>query len=152
MMGDRSKWQIPKSRDYRQYETLDELLLSYIEKGRVRTKTEARKLAYRDIPQESYYQGKILTMLKEEFPDGRFRKNAAGIGQDGGEPDIIGVLDGRYIAIECKRPLLGEATALQVKAVEEILQAGGLAMFAVYPDEVRDKILKWMFVRGGFQD
>lgn len=144
-----SSWKTPGKRDYRGYETLDELLLDYIATGRAKNKTEARRLALREIPKESYYQGRILRMLETEFQDGRWRKNAAGIGQVGGEPDILGCCHGLFVAVECKRPLVGVESELQKKAVREIRQAGGFAMFAVYPEEVYDALCKWMFVGGG---
>ena len=55
-----------------------------------------------------------------------------------------GVLDGRFVAIEVKRPLVGKATALQKKAIREIRAAGGCAMIATYADEVVAAVKEYM--------
>lgn len=44
-----------------------------------------------------------------------------------GTPDILGVLDGRFLAIEAKAGK-GRPTQLQLKALRQIDEAGGLAL------------------------
>ena len=145
---DVSKYAVPKRADFRGYRTFGELAKE-VQDGLPdmdgwNDPAKARKMARDKIPKESYYQRKIMEALRDAFPTGRWRKNAAGIGQDAGEPDLIGCLDGRFIAIEVKRPLVGEPTALQEKAVREIRAAGGCAMFASYPDEVVAAVGRYM--------
>ena len=148
---DVEKYMMPAHADFRGYQTFGDLvrevkdglpdLDGWKDTGR------AQKLARDKIPKESYYQRHILYALRRAFPNGRWRKNAAGIGQDAGEPDIIGCLDGKYIAVEVKRPLVGKPTDLQRKALREIREAGGCAMFGTYPDEVVqavDRYLKFL--------
>lgn len=129
------KYKLKENMDFRRYKSLGDYVAKVsAEKGL--GKTEAKKLAYREIPLEKAYQAKILAALRMEYPGGRFRKVAQGFGSVSGEPDLDGVIDGQYIAIEVKRPLVGDATELQKKAVRQIRQAGGCAMIASYPDEV----------------
>lgn len=142
MSDGEKKWTKPKD-DFRKYSDVQALKRELVATGRARNLTEAGKLVWKVIPRESKYQGNILKALKEEFPQGRWRKNAAGIGQDDGEPDLIGCLEGLYVAIEVKRPLVGVESELQKKAVRDILGAGGLAMFACYPEEVIPVVREW---------
>lgn len=129
------KYKLKEKYDYRRFKSLGDYVAKIAEEKKV-SRTEAKKIAYREIPLEKAYQTKILEALRREFPDGRFRKVAQGFGSVSGEPDLDGVLGGKYIAIEVKRPLVGDPTELQKKAVRQIRQAGGCAMIASYPDEV----------------
>lgn len=126
--------------DFRKHETANDLIDALVRAGRAKTKTAARKLMYQLIPLERHYQKNILRALKAAYPTGRWRKNAAGFGQAAGEPDLDGVLDGQFYAIEVKRPLIGQPTDLQKKAVREIIAAGGCAMAATYADEVVEAV------------
>ena len=143
MANDRSK----DKTDFRNYATEYEFETALIEEGRAADRTAARKKVFQLIPKENTYQRKILRALEREFPTGRWRKNAAGFGQASGEPDVDGVLDGRFIAIEVKRPLIGKLTALQRKAIREIRAAGGCAMVASYADEVVAAVREYMDAR-----
>lgn len=132
--------------DFRRFPSLD-AYIAHLAVERGITKSAARKLAQELIPLEKKYQKAILDALRQEFPEGRlgrFRKVAQGFASRNGEPDVDGVLNGGFIAIEVKRPLLGEATPLQKKAVREIRQAGGCAMIASYPDEVIAAVHAWL--------
>lgn len=131
--------------DFRNYRDEYQLETELIRQGKVQTRMEARKkVRERLIPLESHYQKKILAALRKEFPGGRFWKNAAGIGQAAGEPDLEGVLDGRFIAVEVKRPLLGIVSPLQKKAIREIRAAGGCAMIGTYADEVVEAVQRYI--------
>lgn len=129
------RYRLKPKYDYRGFQSLTEYIHwrmdEYGEK-----RAEASKNAHREIPQEKYYQRKILDALRQEFPKGRFRKVSQGATSQNGEPDIDGVAYRNYIAVEVKRPLLGEATPLQKKAIREIREAGGCSMIASYPEEV----------------
>lgn len=50
-----------------------------------------------------------------------------------GIPDIIGVLNNQFIAIEVKRPTGGKPTPVQLKTLQKIANAGGLAMVSNDP-------------------
>ena len=141
-------WRVRPQDDFRAWETLGAYCHYLVENGVCESMSDAKRRASRVIKKEHHYQKKILEMLRAEFPEGRWRKNAAGIGQASGEPDVDGVLNGRFIAIECKRPLIYRESELQRKAVREINEAGGLAMFATYPDEVYEAIICYMGTEG----
>ena len=131
--------------DFRNYRDEYQLETELVKQWKASSRTEARKkIRQRVIPLESHYQKKILAALRKEFPTGRFWKNAAGIGQEAGEPDLEGVLDGRFIAIEVKRPLLGAVSPLQKKAIREIRAAGGCAMIGIYADEVVEAVQRYI--------
>lgn len=137
-----------KYQDFRQYETLGAFKKALVEEGRAGTMQEAEKLARRVIPKESYYQKKILEALREEYPEGRWRKNAASAEQQSGEPDIDGVIGGLFVAIEVKRPLLGTVSALQEKAIREIREAEGCGAVCCYPDEAVGVVREWLWKNG----
>ena len=121
--------------DYSKYNTIGALTRSLIDSGKARDADSARRKAHEMIPKGSYYQKKILEALRARWPQGRWRKNAAGIGQSAGEPDIDGVLEGRFYAFEVKRPLLGRVSDLQELAIRQINEAGGVALVVTYPEE-----------------
>lgn len=133
------KYKLNEKYDYRRFKSLGDYVAKIAEEKKV-SRTEAKKIAYREIPLEKAYQTKILDALRREFPDGRFRKVAQGFGSKSGEPDVDGILGlefgSKSVYVEVKRPLIGEATSLQKKAVRELRQAGACAMIASYPDEV----------------
>ena len=54
------------------------------------------------------------------------------------------MLDGRFIAVEVKRPLLGSVSPLQKKAIREIRAAGGCAMIGIYADEVVEAVQRYI--------
>lgn len=59
-----------------------------------------------------------------------------------GVPDIVGCLDGRFIAIECKANE-GNPTALQERELERINDAGGVAIVVRDTDvDLLDKFLQ----------
>lgn len=129
------RYRLKPKYDYRRFQSLTEYV-AQIQQERGISAAESRQVAFREIPLEKFYQRGILNALRQEFPQGRFRKVAQGFGSASGEPDLDGVVDGKYVAVEVKRPLMRGATPLQKKAVREIRQAGGCAMIASYPDEV----------------
>ena len=74
---------------------------------------------------ESKVKARIHAALKAA---GAYAVNYIG-GQyaNNGTPDILGVLDSRFIAVEAKAGK-GRPTALQLKALRQIDEAGGLAL------------------------
>jgi len=57
----------------------------------------------------------------------------------GGIPDIVGVMNGQFIAIEVKKPG-GRPTALQLVQIRKIKEAGGLACIAYDLETVKDYV------------
>ena len=75
-------------------------------------------------------ENKVKAQLKENLakvPRLFYYSAAAGAYSTSGIPDIIGCLDGYFIAIECKAGK-GKTTALQERELNRILNAGGYAL------------------------
>jgi Holliday junction resolvase len=72
-----------------------------------------------------------------------FMPPGMGLGRSG-IPDIIGCYNGRFIAIECKAGY-GKATALQMRELNAIAKAGGLACLVneTCIDELEERLLLW---------
>jgi Holliday junction resolvase len=90
---------------------------------------------------EKVVKDKVVAILKDEgvyyfFPA------THGYGRSG-VPDIIACVDGKFLAIECKAGA-NKPTALQVREIERIRKAGGVAVVA--NEENWDMIRE--FVRG----
>ena len=77
---------------------------------------------------ESSIQTRILQWLRQQ-PNSFVWKAQAGPYQRAGLPDIMAVIDGRFYAIEVKRPG-GKATRLQTATMKAINAAGGKAFVA----------------------
>lgn len=84
-------------------------------------------MSEKDIPLERAITDKVMAYLKGLTPDGWFFKIHGGIFQLAGIPDIIGVLRGRFVAMEIKRPKVGRVTVLQAIILRKIEAAGGMA-------------------------
>lgn len=93
-----------------------------------------------DIPLESAIKDKIMAYLKTLRPRGWFFKTFGSAFQAKGLPDIIGVYDGRFVALEVKRPRVGRVTALQQATINHINAAGGVACIVTSVDEAREII------------
>lgn len=91
-----------------------------------------------EIPKESYFQKKVIDGLKKQFPDAYVAKIAQGMYSQGGIPDILCILDGRYFGFEIKRPVFGRVSKLQGSAAERIRDAGGIVGIVAWPEEAAD--------------
>ena len=133
------------AKDYENYATLDEYMNSLVASGVVKNKTEARKAAYRRIPNENYFQGRILKYLNSQPFGLRVKawKNQAGMYQERGLPDVEAVVEGQYFGFEVKRPLIGKPTPLQLQVADEIRAAGGKVYFISYISEVEQILLDY---------
>lgn len=79
------------------------------------------------VPLESAVVQKIVAALKAAGLRYVFKMHGEGF-QASGIPDLIGIApNGRFFALEVKRPELGRISALQVKAIDKINDAGGFA-------------------------
>lgn len=110
------------------------------EKG-LKTTAEIRKYLFRELPDEGYYQTKIIKYLKNKYPLSFVWKAAAGPYSRQGIPDINAVIDGKFYGFEVKRPFIGRATELQLQTIKRIKKAGGAAGIVTYISDV-EKIIK----------
>lgn len=126
--------------DFEKFKTLDELI-DYVAQKKGCNRTTARKWCIANVPEESYFQGKIIDYLQEHYPESFARKITQGAYSQGGTPDILFVHKGRYIGFEVKRPYFGVVSKLQEQTINKIRKAGGVAEVVIYVSEV-EKIMK----------
>ena len=107
------------------------------------SRTIAMQELRRKIPKESYYQDKIKKALKRRYPDAFIVKIAQGMYSEGGIPDVMCIISGHYFGFEVKRPLLGTASKLQEKRIQQISDAGGTAAIVSWPEECFRIIDDW---------
>ena len=100
------------------------------------SKSEFEKILRNVIPEESYYQTKIMEWLREEYPTAFVWKAAAGPYSQGGIPDVCAVIDGKYYGFEVKRPYLGVTSQLQKQTIKKIIAAGGVAAVVTFVEDV----------------
>jgi len=113
----------------------------YMAKKGIKTRKQAIAMLRKEIPRESYYQDKIKKAIKKRFPGAFVRKIAQGAYSEGGTPDIMVIWHGHYFGFEVKRPVVGEPSKLQEKAVEQICAAGGIAEFITWPEQAISTML-----------
>lgn len=83
-------------------------------------------------------EGKIKALVTKELKAlgiWYFFPGNNGFGKSG-IPDIIAIVDGRFVGIECKSDPSKQPTALQVKCGEEIKAAGGSWILVRCKDDV----------------
>ena len=105
-----------------------------------RTAKEAEKYLRMYLPKESYYQGKIIRFLNENYNTFVW-KAAAGPYTQGGIPDVCAVIRGRFYGFEIKRPYIGKPSKIQLETIRRIRAAGGTAEFVCFTSEV-EKIIE----------
>ena len=131
--------------NFEKFSSMKELYQLLKSNGTVNTYAEAEKWARENMPKEKYYQGKVLAylrgLIKEGALDGYVWKDAAGLYQSAGFPDVSIITGGKYFGFEVKRPLLGKPSALQMKTIEAIRAGGGIVEVVSYVSEV-EKILR----------
>lgn len=86
-----------------------------------------------DPHKESWYQARIITWLKTNYPDAFVWKAAAGPYSRGGIPDICAIIAGHFFGFEVKRPEGGRLSKLQELTIQKINAAGGTAAVVSYP-------------------
>ena len=91
---------------------------------------------------ESFYQTKILTWLKTNYPDGFYWKAQQGPYSRQGIPDICGVINGHFYGFEVKRPG-GLPTKVQEETIRQINAAGGTALVVTTTEQVENAIREW---------
>ena len=129
---------------FEKFTTLSDLHAHLKAQGITNSKDETAKWAGANIPKESYFQRKILEYLRNLLKTGQIKgyvwKEAAGLYQSAGLPDVNLITGGRYFGFEVKRPLLGKPSELQRVTAEQLRAGGGVVEFVSYVSEV-EKIL-----------
>lgn len=91
-------------------------------------------------------EGQLTLSIKKklnEITKARFDKIHGGPYQRAGIADIIGLINGRYIAIEIKTPQnKSGVTRIQQEFLDEINACGGIGFVATSFDEVREALEK----------
>ena len=115
---------------------MKELIMQMLGQTKRMSKSEFEKILRNVIPEESYYQTKIMEWLREEYPTAFVWKAAAGPYSQGGIPDVCAVIDGKYYGFEVKRPYLGVTSQLQKQTIKKIIAAGGVAAVVTFVEDV----------------
>ncbi len=139
--------------NFEQFQSMKDLYHHLKSSGTVKTYAEADRWARENIPKEKYFQGKIIAYLRDLVKKGALEgyvwKDAAGLYQSAGFPDVNIITGGKYFGFEVKRPLLGKPSALQEKTIEEIRSGGGIVEVVSYVSEVEQILRKHGALKGG---
>lgn len=90
---------------------------------------------------EGKIKKKLVDVLKSEGVWYFFPANN-GFGK-GGIPDVVCIVEGHFVGIECKADEKKKPTALQTACAREIRDAGGY-WFLVYDDYSVAEVAKWI--------
>lgn len=115
---------------------MKKLIMQMLDRTKRMSNSEFEKILRNVIPEESYYQTKIMEWLREEYPTAFVWKAAAGPYSQGGIPDVCAVIDGKYYGFEVKRPYLGVTSQLQKQTIKKIIAAGGVAAVVTFVEDV----------------
>lgn len=105
-----------------------------------KTSSEAERFLFSRLPKEGYYQGRIISYLKERYPGAFIWKAAAGPYSRQGIPDVCAVIGGRFYGFEVKRPYIGKLSRIQERTIEQIREAGGIAGTVCLPEDAERMI------------
>lgn len=142
-------------KDWHEYASMDEAITDYIEYkkqyGTVMNRTQARKEITKKIPLEGHYQDKVIKYLKS-LPEciNAWKENKGSYSSQNGTPDVTAVMKpgGVYYGFEVKRPLVGEASALQEKFIEHMNKNGGHAYIVITADDVKQILIQEGMISG----
>lgn len=139
--------------NFEQFHSMKDLFLHLQEEGTVKSYAEAERWARENVPKEKYYQTKILAYLRNLVKTGELEgyvwKDAAGMYQSAGFPDVSIITGGKYFGFEVKRPFFGTPSALQQKTIEAIRSGGGIAEVVSYVSEVERILREYGALKGG---
>lgn len=93
------------------------------------------------MEKEKNFENRIRAFLKTLSNEWHFKHWGGGYAK-AGIPDLIGCINGKFVAIEVKASN-GKLSPLQVRTLNKITSAGGYAV-AVYPDqfdELKEKLI-----------
>lgn len=128
-----------------EHPTMEQLRAWLRENKGIETRKDAEVWVRKNVPLETKFQKAIFDHLNDLRKAGKiraiFKKDEAGIYQKSGWPDIMAVIDGRYVGFEVKRPYIGAPSPLQLDTINQIRQAGGIAEVVSFAFEA-DKILE----------
>lgn len=79
---------------------------------------------------ETVFWNRIKNKLKS-IPNSYWEKTEAGANV--GVPDVIGCVNGRYVAMELKKSPTAKRHAMQIHKINKIKKSGGIGLF-VYPE------------------
>lgn len=111
-------------------------------------KTSVSQFIKDNLPLESAFQTEIIKALRGWQKNGLIDektliwKQSAGVYNRNGMPDLMAIINRRFIAFEVKRPYIGYATELQKKTMRQIQQAGGIVGVVSFPAEARQLIIE----------
>ena len=127
--------------EYCRFQTLREAK-DYVMAEKGMTDRQAQKYLSEKVPQESYYQRKIMEWLKEHTKGKAvFWKATQGAYSKCGIPDICVIIGGRFYGLEVKRPFFGVVSENQKKVKREIEAIGGKVYIVTYVKEVEEILL-----------
>jgi Holliday junction resolvase len=99
---------------------------------------------------ESRLQEKIRKAIVSKFPGCYIYKTHGGPMQKKGLPDIVGCINGRFIAIEVKVPgRENTLTEIQKLNLEQIEASGGLAFMSTSVEHSVDTVKAYIKTKGG---
>ena len=85
---------------------------------------------------ESIVQKALMSALEKEFPTSYFIKVAQSIYSKAGIPDLVGSVNGKFVAIEVKTTK-GKATKLQLRELRAISESDGLALICYGKEDIQ---------------
>lgn len=104
------------------------------------TAAQFDKLMHRLLPKESWFQARIISYLKNLYPEAFVWKAQAGPYSRQGIPDICAVIGGMFFGFEVKRPYIGRISGIQKMTIQEIKSAGGAAAVVSWQEEAEQLI------------
>lgn len=143
---------------FQSYPTQNDLKAEVYAHPELYGKTSISQFIKDNLPLESAFQAEIIKALRGWqkkgwiSPDALIWKQSAGVYNRNGMPDLMAIIDSRFIAFEVKRPYIGVATKLQEKTIEQIKQAGGIAEVICFPAGAQAMLIKAGLWRGPIAD
>ena len=134
--------------DYKRYSSYEQAVDGVQKQFPGLTRTEAARKLYDAVPLERTLQDRIMKWIKQEYPQAFVWKATAGAYSRCGIPDICCIVDGQFYGFEVKRPFWGKASKVQLKTMEQIRAAGGVAGLVSYPEDVGRMIFEVMQCKG----
>lgn len=132
--------------------TVAKIATFLVKVGTCADQASAFRYIRRKVPDESYYQEKILDALRKraeaEGLKHKVWKAAQGQFSQSGISDVLAIIGGVFFAVEVKRPLMGELSKLQEAYINDVNNAGGVACTAIYPEDLDEIWARAAEIRG----
>lgn len=142
-LTDRKETPMKPAKFFQVYPTREELEAHVYAHPELYGKTSISQFIKDNLPLESAFQTEIIKALRDWQKKGFISpatliwKQSAGVYNRNGMPDLMAIIDSRFIGFEVKRPYIGAVTQLQLKTIRQIRQAGGIAEVICFPAEAR---------------